>query len=149
MGKMRTTAAWIALGASVMYVLDPARGRVRRATLRDQTLGRVRRLARVVAGIGYDVGNRVRGRLVDLRARFGQETVDDAILVERVRAAMGHAVRHPHDIEVVADHGRIALRGQIDPERLDPLLHTVRSVRGVSEIDNQMTLAETAISPAA
>jgi hypothetical protein len=136
--------AAVALGAGAMYLLDPARGHRRRSVLRDLARSRVRRLGRWGARIGRDLGNRSRGVLAELRACRGPEVVDNALLVERVRAAMGHYLRHPGWVTVQAAGGQVTLTGSIADDELSGLLEGVAEVRGVRSVANQLLFAPAA-----
>jgi len=64
--------------------------------------------------------------------------VTDEVLVERVRARLGHVVSHPRSIEVTANQGRVTLRGPVLAREVDDLLRAVASVRGVSGVENRL-----------
>ncbi|MDQ3607136.1 MAG: BON domain-containing protein [Gemmatimonadota bacterium] len=133
------------LGAGLMYLLDPDRGRRRRALLRDQLVSgmhTVEDLGDDLAGTTRDLQNRARGTLHDTRARLSAEEVDDTVLEARVRSAIGRAVSNPSPIEVRAENGRITLNGPVLAADVSELLATVRSVRGVQEVSNQLQVHE-------
>lgn len=58
----------IALGAGLMYLLDPDRGRGRRALVRDRARSMVHRTADAVDGKSRHVVNRTRGLVADLQS---------------------------------------------------------------------------------
>jgi hypothetical protein len=67
----RKTAALlggIGLGAALMYVLDPERGRRRRAMVRDKAVAIANRTGRAVAARSRDLNNRAKGLAVQMRA---------------------------------------------------------------------------------
>ncbi len=133
------------LGAGLMYLLDPDRGRRRRALLRDQLVSgmhKVEDLGEDVAAASRDVQNRARGVVAEAQSRLRSEEVDDSVLEARVRSEMGHAVSNPSAIHVTARDGRITLTGPILAQEVDSLLSTVRSVRGVSEVENRLDVHE-------
>jgi hypothetical protein len=125
-------------GAGLMYLLDPDRGTRRRALVRDQAARARHRLGDGLEATARDVGNRARGTAAELRARFRGEDVDDEILHERVRSAIGRAVSHPGAITVTPWQGRVTLQGPVLEAELDDLLREVRRVRGVSEVENEL-----------
>ncbi|CAN5893806.1 hypothetical protein BH24GEM1_BH24GEM1_25520 [soil metagenome] len=125
-------------GAGLMFLLDPDRGTRRRALLRDQAARARHKLGDGLEATARDVGNRARGSAAELRSRFRKEDVDDEVLHERVRSAIGRAVSHPGAIAVTASTGRVTLQGPVLEHELDDLLRDVRRVRGVSEVDNQL-----------
>jgi hypothetical protein len=139
---MNIRTSWlggVGLGAALMYLLDPDRGRRRRAMVRDQFSSRASDTESFLKKSGRDIGNRARGFAAEARSRIVREgEVDDEILVERVRSKIGRAVSHPGAIEVTATAGRIELEGQALADEVDRLLSAVESVRGVREVDNRL-----------
>ena len=131
-----------ALAAGAMYLLDPDRGRRRRALLRDQALHAARKTGDGMDALSRDARNRLRGTWACLRRRLDNRSVDDAVLVARVRSRLGGAVSHPSSIEVTADHGRVTLRGPILAEEVGRLVARVKAVPGVSSVENQLTVCE-------
>lgn len=127
-------------GAGLMFLLDPDRGTRRRALLRDRAARARHKLGDGLEATARDIGNRARGSAAELRSRFRKEDVDDDVLHERVRSAIGRAVSHPGAIAVTACEGRVTLQGPVLEDELDDLLRDVRRVRGVSEVDNQLEL---------
>ncbi len=132
------------LGAAAMYFLDPERGRRRRALARDQLVHLLNKLGDAAGATSRDVMHRAIGTGATLRSMLIQQPVDDVVLAERVRARLGRVVSHPSAIEVMAREGRVILRGPILARELEPLLDTVRRVRGVREVENQLEPHRTA-----
>jgi uncharacterized membrane protein/CBS domain-containing protein len=128
----------LALGAALMYLFDPDRGNRRRKLLTDQITSLLSQSDDAIGKTGRDLRNRTRGLMAETSASLSVEQPDDAVLVERVRSAMGRVVSHPHAIEVTAQNGRVTLRGPILAYEIDDLLSAVSSVRGVSSTDNQL-----------
>jgi len=132
-----------ALGAAAMYILDPDRGRRRRAVLRDKfkrSIGDAGDLARVSA---RDAGHRVQGIGAIVRRLFAPAApTDDLVLIERVRARMGRVVSHPHAIQIGARAGRVVLSGPILASEAQRLVRAVRSVWGVIDVDDQLVVHE-------
>jgi osmotically-inducible protein OsmY len=128
------------VGAAVMYLLDPDRGGRRRALVRDQAARASHKLGDGLDATARDLGNRAKGTAAELRSRFRREAVDDTILHERVRSAIGHAVSHPGAIEVSVSDGRVTLQGSVLEQELDKLLRAARQVRGVSEVINELAV---------
>jgi hypothetical protein len=97
------------LGAGFMYVLDPQGGRRRRALARDQVAHLARKSDDALDATMRDMGNRARGIVAEVRTFFAaDEDVPDAVLEERVRAALGQCCAHPAAIEVTASDGRVS-----------------------------------------
>lgn len=67
--------AALALGAGLMFVLDPAQGRRRRALIRDKAIHAAKEISRYVEGKSRDLSNRAQGAVA--KARHLAETAKD------------------------------------------------------------------------
>ena len=121
-GKITTA---LLIGAGLAYLLDPDRGARRRARVRGTT---------------QDLRNRAGGVVAELRARLRREFVDDEVLSERVRSAIGRAVSHPRAIKVSATDGRVTLSGPVPEREVTRLVSATEGVRGVSEVVTELEL---------
>ena len=138
-GFMGLLAGGAALGALTMFVFDPDKGRRRRALFRDQARRSLAHAAHVVQVSTRDLGHRARGLRATARHLLARNrATDDLVLIERVRAKMGRVVSHPHAIQIGARDGRVTLSGPILPGEATPLLEAVRSVWGVSSIEDHL-----------
>src|SRR5215475_3675352 len=85
-------------GATALYFLDPEHGQRRRSAF----TARVRRsgagIAEEVSKSARDGWNRLAGRARQILKAGDCKTVDDVVLVERVRSRMGKIVSYPHKI---------------------------------------------------
>src|SRR5919108_3855811 len=88
------------LGAAAMYVLDPDRGRRRRALALDKAVLAAREIGDALDVTARDLTNRARGVAAETWANIRRRQVPDVVLEERVRAKLGRVVSHPHSIEV-------------------------------------------------
>ena len=61
-------------------------------------------------------------------------------MIARVRARLGRAIPHPGGIEVQCEGRVITLRGPVLRREHDTLVHNLRSVRGVRELRDELTL---------
>ena len=133
-----------ALGAGLIYMLDPQSGGRRRALARDK-VARASHLTRdALDSTARDAYNRGRGIVAATRARWQSEEVSDEALVDRVRARLGRVCSHPHALEVLVAHGNITLRGPILEDEAEAVLRATQNVRGVKGVMNQMDVHETA-----
>jgi hypothetical protein len=124
----------MAVGAALMYVMDPDRGRRRRALLRDK-MNRAAHAGVGAAGVaGRDLAHRTSGLSARLQRAVSDETVDDGVLAERVRSQLGRCVSHPRAIEVSASNGVVTLRGPILKAEIPRLLRVVERTHGVREV---------------
>lgn len=137
MGKEMKAGFLIAgagLGAGCMYLMDPDRGRARRARLRDKTGSVCREVRLSVDRVQADLANRAQGLVARAKSVVQPETVDDDQLVARVRAKLGRLVSHPHAIDVIAQQGRITLSGDVLEQEAERLLSGVGAIHGVSSV---------------
>ncbi len=127
------------LGAAAMYYCDPARGRYRRALVRDQLVHAGHSASHGTSVVGRDTRNRAVGMGARLRALLSPgRQPDDAVLVERVRACLGRVVTHPHSIEVHAQDGVVTLSGPILEEEVPLLIDCALGVAGVRDLRNEL-----------
>lgn len=142
MGEARGLTYGLAVGAGLMFVLDPRQGGARRALVRDRSARAVHEVEHATRIGGRDLGHRVEGMVARL---FGgdHEPVTDAVLVERVRARLGHVCTHPHAIVVRAKaDGEIELKGSIEVDEADRVVAAIARVRGVRSVDDDLARVE-------
>ncbi len=132
------------MAALAMYLFDPRLGRTRRAKLKDQLGGVMRRGARE-AGQKTEYA---KGQLEGVRhaASPEQPPENDAVLVDKVKSEVLTRWNYPiGDISVNAVDGVVELRGMCEaPEQIDELEQEVRKVTGVIEVRNYLHLPNTA-----
>lgn len=135
----------IGFGAGLMYILDPAMGRRRRARVRDKTVHAWKKTSDAVSATACDVSNRATGFSERLRSTFvGHDAPSDAVLVDRIRSRIGHVVSHPRAIEVTANAGQVVIRGPIFAAEVNRLLSAVGGISGVKNVENRLEVHETA-----
>lgn len=134
--------ALVAAGAGMMFLLDPDRGRRRRALLRDRLIRYGRRLGRPADVIRKDLTNRTLGLLAEARGRFTEGEVDDVVLVERVKSRIGSWLGHPRSIEVAVQDGQVTLTGPVLASEVDRLVRAVSHIRGVRGVKNRLEVHE-------
>ena len=133
----------IGLGAGLMYLFDPEKGRGRRSSTLDKLRKAGRQGSRKITATGRDLGHRAKGLAATGKQRFGKEQqVPDGRLVERVRAEMGHHVSNAQALTVSAMNGRITLSGPVLQSEVDDLLSAVSSVPGVREVESRLEVGE-------
>ena len=133
------------LGAGLMYLLDPGNGGRRRALAKDKAVKAYHVSSTALRKSSRDLGNRSKGLVAGARSRFRKgDEAPDQVLEARVRSSLGRAVSHPGAILPEVYEGRVILRGDVLASELSHLLSTVQSVQGVSEVDNQLNVHESA-----
>ena len=128
------------VGIAVMYLLDPERGRSRRARLADQAAAGARDIAEaVVTGVEYQKGG-VKGAVHDLAGNVRPERhFDDETLLQKVRSeALGRLNGSTSELEIDISNGEVRLSGALgSAAERDRLIELIRKVEGVSGIDDQ------------
>jgi uncharacterized membrane protein len=130
------------LAAAAMYWFDPTSGRRRRARLRDQLLSASTDLRTAIDVGGRDLAHRLQGTLAVARSAYSGSRVNDGVLSERVRSALGRAVSHPGAIDVAVDNGRVTLTGAVLAEEFPQLMRAVRATHGVEAVENKLAVHE-------
>jgi hypothetical protein len=131
------------VGATFMYLLDPERGRRRRALLRDKLVSVTRKAPRAIEVSARDLANRAQGLVAEAAAKITRDETPDEKIVARVRSELGRVVSHPGAIEVTAKDGIVCLTGPVLADEVDDLLAAVSAVPGVREVDNRLEVHET------
>ncbi|HET9227655.1 MAG TPA: SRPBCC family protein [Thermoanaerobaculia bacterium] len=141
-----TLLGGLGIGAGLMYLLDPERGRRRRAAAQGKAAHSLRAGGAALGRASRDLIHRGKGLFAEAGARLPlhREQVEDRVLEDRVRSKMGRYVSHSHAIEVLAEDGEVTLAGEILQSEAAGLLAAVRSVRGVRKVDDQLRIHESA-----
>lgn len=128
------------VGAMLGYLLDPDRGRSRRARLADQTAAGARDVTEAVkTGVEYQKGV-MKGVVHDLTETMRSEgTFDDETLMQKVRSeAVGRLDGSTARLEIDISNGEVRLSGSLaSADDRDRLLELILQVEGVSGIDDQ------------
>lgn len=134
------------LGAGVMYLLDPDRGRRRRAMIRDKAASLANDSAWMAGKTWRDVSHRAEGAAARGRDMlYGREEhADEQTLEARVRSRLGRVCSHPHAITVKVSGRRVRLEGPVLDSEYNRVLKEVRYVRGVESVDDALERHKTA-----
>jgi osmotically-inducible protein OsmY len=135
-----------AIGAAMMWFLDPSAGRRRRALIRDRTLALFRRGARKAERAGGAVATEAYGvaqKATHLREE--PKEYNDETLKSKVESELFRAEDAPKgQVAVNAQKGVVQLRGEVgSPELIDELVQRARSVQGVQDVENLLHLPDT------
>ena len=132
------------IGAGVMFLCDPDRGKRRRAELRNKAK-HFNRIATDAAGkTGRDVRNRVVGACAQMESLVCGDEVSDDVLQARIRSKLGRIVSHARAIEVQVVDGVAILSGPVLAHEAHPLLDAIQHMNGVKNIENLLELHEEA-----
>jgi hypothetical protein len=128
-----------------MYMLDPDKGRRRRAIARDKVRSVLAQAEAFAGKAARDLSHRFDGVRAEVARPFrGDGTPDDLQLIERVRSRLGRVVSHPHAIHVGAYLGRVTVSGPILAREVAPLIEAVRAVPGVDAVDDHLVAFDSA-----
>jgi uncharacterized membrane protein len=130
----------LGLGAGLMYMFDPDKGRRRRALVRDQMAHMSRTLSRAMSATSRDLTHRVYGAVAEGGKMLRREDVSDEALTNRIRAQVGRSVSHPHAISVTVNDGQVVLSGPVLADESRRLISGVLSVPGVKAVENVLTV---------
>jgi BON domain len=144
MNKGLTFGAGLGLGTGLMFLLDPDRGRRRRALLRDKCLWSARKTVEAFEVTKRDLANRAQGIASTIQSTFSSAPADDAVITDRVRSKLGRVVSHPGAIEVTTQNGAVTLAGPILAAEVPYVLGCVNRISGVKEVVNKLEVHEAA-----
>ena len=149
MNKALLFGTGLGLGTAAMFLLDPDRGKRRRALVSDKFALATRKTGECIGVTRRDLSNRTRGTIAAIQSRFSSEQPDDSVLVDRVRSKLGRIVSHPSAIHVEAQDGKVTLSGPILADEVSHLVSCVSWTRGVKDVTNNLEVhAEAGNHPA-
>jgi hyperosmotically inducible periplasmic protein len=126
------------VGGALMYVLDPDRGRRRRAMLRDRGTSMLRQGLAQAGQTAAQYKNRLKGVAAEARHVLDRGTPDDALLVARVRSALGHLIGEPGKVQVTASEGVVTLRGIVQQQEMTSCIDGIAAIHGAKRVENQL-----------
>lgn len=132
----------LALGAGIMYLLDPADGRRRRHVTRDKVMKTMRRRrADARKQAQYAAGQAQGARIEAEKAqgiRHEQTDLDDTTLARKVETVIFRDAAAPKGkVAVNAEHGVVYLRGEVEQaDWIERLGEQARGVEGVTQVKN-------------
>jgi CBS domain-containing protein len=138
--------AGLGAGAALMFYLDPDRGRRRRALVRDQLTRTASGAAEAAESVRRDLSNQTRGAVARLRRRYREKTVDDGVLVERVRSRLGRLLTQPRAIDVESLRGEVTVSGTAAADEVRSIVRAVKRVPGVRRVNNRLTTDRSLVS---
>ena len=144
MNKGVALVGGVGLGAALMYIFDPDRGKRRRTLIRDKVEAAGNKISDKAEKTGRDLKNRAYGVVAETKSIFQHDEVTDDVIVDRVRSRLGRIPVHVGAFDITARDGVVTLRGQILADELPKVLRAARFVRGVKGIDNQFDVHERA-----
>ncbi|HEX7223503.1 MAG TPA: BON domain-containing protein [Candidatus Limnocylindrales bacterium] len=137
---LRGLLAALVGGAVLAFMLDPDRGRSRRAVTADRVAGTARRTRRHVGRIGRRVGSTVAGwrERAAHAGETGADQLDDIALAHRVESELFRDQSVPKGrLNINVENGVAVLRGTVDDEgMIASLERKVLRIPGVVGVRN-------------
>jgi len=130
-------------GAVIAYLLDPERGRGRRARLRDQGAARLRDALTTLGSRA----RRARAGAFEIRQQIvhrgdGQPMPSDAALSDKVHSELFAGSSIPRSkVNINVEEGVVVLRGEVEePVQVDELIQRAQRIPGVVRVDSLLHL---------
>ena len=142
MNKATAVISGLGIGAGLMYLFDPDRGKRRRAKVRDKARHLANKTDDVIGKTSRDLANRVTGIVSEAESLFTSGGASDEVLAARVRSKLGRVVSHPSSIEVKVTDGQVILSGPILAREVDELLECASAIKGVAGVENRLKVHE-------
>jgi uncharacterized membrane protein len=144
MNKTKAVIGSLCVGAGLMYVLDPDRGKRRRAQVRNKVRHLANRTNDVIGKTSRDFANRVNGLVAEAGSLFKCGEAVDQVIAARVRSKLGRLVSHPSSIAVEATDGKVVLSGPVLAHEVDGLIKNVSAIKGVTGVEDRLEAHEKA-----
>jgi hypothetical protein len=132
------------VGAGLMYLLDPERGRSRRALARDKSVSALKQGGKAAARTSRHLGNKTKG----LVARTGSKLRESDLaeegqkLLKKVQKVVRATVSHPSAIDPILEAGRVHLHGLVLASEVARLIAAIEAVEGINGVENRLELHE-------
>jgi gas vesicle protein len=131
-------------GAAAAMLLDPQRGRARRARLMDQGGAAIRRAARQGEQVVRRVRSDVSGRVAAARAAGARDVrpIDDVTLTDRIQSTIFRDDAVPKGtLNVNVERGIVVLRGEVPDEAMrSRIVAEVEAIEGVWSVRDLLHL---------
>jgi len=137
MSKLASFPGGLLLGASLMYFLDPIRGRTRRRRIHEALQQAERTERELFNRAARDTRQRIHG-FVERVSHPPARDVSDEVVEQRVRARLGRAVSHPRALDIAVVAGRVILRGAVLAHEAQDVIRHARAVAGVREVVDKL-----------
>lgn len=130
----------LAVGAGIMFLMDPQHGSVRRSLIKNQAT----RAARGARGYVQSTVGRVTGGQEDQPETSADVNLADEQLAARVRSEIAIACTHPTDVYVSVRGDHVVLSGSLPAEEQELVVSRCQLIPGVSRVVNNLTETATA-----
>jgi osmotically-inducible protein OsmY len=143
--RIRTLLIGAGIGAALLYLFDPERGRARRARLQDQAGARVRRARRQLEGTARQLRDGYQGAAAQLEAASAAGPAgpeDDLTVLSRVESVLFGAPGFPKEtVEAEVVDGVLTLRGEVPSEEEGrQIVEAASRIKGVAAVESLLHL---------
>jgi osmotically-inducible protein OsmY len=140
--KIRNLLIGGALGAALVYFLDPEQGRGRRARLQDQFGARLRDGQRSLERTARRLRDSAQGAVAQLESASPGEPEDDLTILSRVESVLFGMPGFPkRSVNAEVVQGGLTLRGEVmTEEEARAVVEAASRVRGVVAVESLLHL---------
>jgi len=142
--RLKRSVTLTGLSAGAMYFFDPDVGKRRRSLVRDQVNHWLNKVGDAVDVGSRDLENRLHGLACEFQHLMGRRDSSDDVVEARVRTKLGRYSSHPRAIEVAVRDGVVTLSGPSLTDEVDEVVSAVKAVEGVKEVENRMSVHQSA-----
>lgn len=135
-------AGLVSLAGLITYLLDPDRGRARRARLADQMSAKGRDMAEAVSAKAKYQKGVFEGVAHEVAAIFEEDAVfDDETLMQKIRSeAVGPSGIDAADVVIDITDGTVHITGSVSDEKAHRrLVSLIGKVDGVRDVEDTLT----------
>jgi len=146
---LSSTIGCCAVGAGLMYFLDPKQGHARQKWAADKIMGCVKQTGQAMRGIGRDMSHWIGGGTFEAEAarRFERARIDSEQLIRRIRAEISNRSLPVTQVQFMADaDGTVTVTGNIRRDEVDGLLTALHRVPGVDHVINRLNTSDASTS---
>jgi hypothetical protein len=143
-------AGALLLGLGAMWLMDPDRGRARRAWIGQKGSRMLSETGRFMRATGRHLANKSKGYYYEGRKAVSGAgaSLSDSSIAERVRSALGRlGLRSSSSVGVQCAGGCVTLTGRCVADDVDVIIATTRDAYGVESVTNNMEVGDRFDSP--
>jgi hypothetical protein len=136
--NLLTAGIGLGLGAGLMCLFDPGRGRQRRRFIADQVGCTVKQSREFFEKAGRDLRNRAEGLAHQVKAATKPDSADNEVVEARVRSRLGRVASRTASIDVTCSAGAVTLSGQAPQDELACIEREAKKIPGVEKVINAL-----------
>lgn len=130
----------LGLGAGLMYLFDPDKGKRRRAVARDRASHLSNAARRKLKKTSHDFTNRAYGTFRETKSLISRrnEAVSGETLEARIKTRLGRLTSHPNALKTKVEDGWVILSGAILEAEADDVLKKISKMCGVKAVEDRL-----------